>query len=522
MKVLNIKTWLLKTLERLYYRLTEPVAPGVVLSLTGSAGGARIHRPVFANPGSRNMQYITKTAIQQIDALKAGEISATDLLEQTIEHAEKLDPYINPFAQKLYNRARQVAGEADKKLKKGNGGPLCGLPITIKDSQFLAGYPCANGSKTLQHFIPEQTCKAVELLEQADAVIFAKTTCPEFSLTGITDSDLYGLTSNPWNLERTCGGSSGGAAASVAAGLGAFSLGGDGGGSIRIPSGFCGIVGFKPSFGAIPREPCFPSWYSIVSYGPMTRSVADARLTYSVLNPDAPEYRPSRLLKLKNYPLIVSEDLGFAPLDKDVRKTFRAVIKKLISTGAKIIQDHHGLSSSVATWAITATYDASEHTNENDFDQAEMGEVARGFMEFGQQFSQHEFDQAQQHRNVIREAYDELFKRCRSGILITPTLGCEAFPHGSIHPQRIGETPIEMPWLDWATFLYDANLVGLPACAIPMGIGDEGLPLSLQILGPEGSDEEVLRVAEAVEALIGWDSSIVVPAPVVDSLQQSA
>ncbi len=192
------------------------------------------------------MHYIRKTAIQQIEALRKGEISAVELLEQTIEHAEKVEPYINPFAHKLYNRARQVAREADKKLKKGNGGPLCGLPITIKDSQFLAGYPCANGSKSLRHFIPEQTCRAVELLEQADAVIFAKTTCPEFSLTGITHSELYGLTSNPWNLERTCGGSSGGGAASVAAGLGAFSLGGDGGGSIRIPSGFCGIVGFKP------------------------------------------------------------------------------------------------------------------------------------------------------------------------------------------------------------------------------------------------------------------------------------
>ena len=522
MKVLNIKTRLLKTLERLYYRLTEPVAPGVVHSLTGSAGGARIHRPVFANPGTSNMQYITKTAIQQMDALKAGDISATELLEQTIEHAEKVDPYLNPFAQKLYNRARQLASEADRKLKKGTGGPLCGLPITIKDSQFLAGYPCANGSKTLSDFVPNETCKAVDLLEQAGAIIFAKTTCPEFSLTGITNSDLYGLTSNPWDLKRTCGGSSGGAAASVAAGLGAFSLGGDGGGSIRIPAGFCGIVGFKPSFGSIPREPCFPSWYSIVSYGPMTRSVADARLTYSVLNPDAPEYKSTRLLRLKKYPLIVSEDLGFAPLDKDVRHAFRAVVKKLTSAGAKITEDHHGLSSSVKTWAITASYDALEHANENAYDHAYMGEVARGFMEFGGQFSRQEFDRAQENRNTIRTAYDELFKRCRSGILITPTLGCEAFPHGSIHPHKIGETPIEMPWLDWATFLYDANLAGLPACAIPMGLGDEGLPLSLQIMGPEGSDDEVLRVAEAIEALIDWDASIVVPAPMLDTLKHSA
>jgi Asp-tRNA(Asn)/Glu-tRNA(Gln) amidotransferase A subunit family amidase len=155
---------------------------------------------------------------------------------------------------------------------------ICGLPITIKDSQFLAGYPCANGSQLLSDFVPTETCRAIELLEQEGAIIFAKTTCPEFSLTGVTHSELYGLTSNPWNVERTSGGSSGGAGVAVASGMGAFSLGGDGGGSIRIPAGFCGIVGFKPSFGAVPREPCFPSWQSIVSYGPMTRSVADARL----------------------------------------------------------------------------------------------------------------------------------------------------------------------------------------------------------------------------------------------------
>ena len=435
-------TSLLKFLEQLYYRLKASKTPGKIQSPGRSSGGASIHRPDFSDHQSSSMHYIKKTAIEQIEALRNGEISAIDLLERTIAHAEKVNPYINPFAQKLYNRARQVAGEADKKLKKGVGGLLCGLPITIKDSQFLAGYPCANGSKTLQHFIPEKTCRAVELLEQADAVIFAKTTCPKFSLTGITHSELYGLTSNPWNLERTCGGSSGGAAASVAAGLGAFSLGGDGGGSIRIPSGFCGIVGFKPSFGAIPRKPCFPSWYSIVSYGPMTRSVADARLTYSILNPDAPEYKPGRLLKLKNYPLIVSEDLGFAPLDKDVRKAYRSVIKKVTSAGAKITEDHHGLPSSVKTWAITASYDASEHANDSAYDHADMGEVARGFMEFGQQFDQHEFEQAQAQRDVIREAYDELFKRCRSNILITPTLGCEAFPHGSIHPHNNRRIPI--------------------------------------------------------------------------------
>lgn len=461
---------------------------------------------------------IAKTALQQIEALRSGKISAIALLEKTIEQAEKVDAQINPFALKLYSRARQMAGEADKLLKLGTGGPLCGLPITIKDSQFLAGYPCANGSKTLSQFIPTETCKAVELLEQAGAVIFAKTTCPEFSLTGITRSDLYGTTSNPWNIERTCGGSSGGAAAAVASGLGALSLGGDGGGSIRIPAGFCGIVGFKPSFGAVPREPCFPSWQSIVSYGPMARSVADARLMYSVLNPGADDHRTTETLDLGGYPIIISEDLGFAPVNDDVRQAFRTVVKKLKGAKAAITEDSPALPSSVVTWAVTATFDAFRHAKDKVYDPAAIGDAAAAFLAFGEQLDQQHFDEAHAYRDVIGDAYDALFKRNSSRILITPTLGCEAFPHGTIHPLHIADTPIEMPWLDWAGFLYDANLVGLPACAIPMGLGSEGLPLSLHILGPAGSDDEVLQVAEAIEALIGWQHSIVMPPDVHDSV----
>ncbi len=448
------------------------------------------------------------TAAQQLEALKKGQINAVELLEQTITRAEEVAPLLNPIALKLYSRARQAAQEADKKRASGKGGRLCGLPITIKDSQFLAGYPCANGSQVLSDFVPTETCRAVELLEQEDAIIFAKTTCPEFSLTGVTDSEIYGLTSNPWNIERTCGGSSGGAAVAVATGLGSFSLGGDGGGSIRIPAGFCGIVGFKPSFGAIPREPCFPSWQSLVAYGPMTRSVSDARLFFEVLSEG---FTAEDNLKLSPGKIVYSEDLGFAPVDNDVRETFRQVIGMMQQSDFDLVEDNPGLPSSVITWAVTACYDAAENARGSAYNIDYLGEVAKGFIDFGEQFSAKDFDEAQSHREVIRNQYAEMFARHDARILITPTLGCEAFPHGSIHPHKIDDTHIKLPWLDWASFLYDANLAGMPACAIPMGFGDGGLPLSLQIIGPTGSDYEVIRVAEAIEKLIGWDNTIVTP-----------
>jgi Asp-tRNA(Asn)/Glu-tRNA(Gln) amidotransferase A subunit family amidase len=464
----------------------------------------------FMTQSTGGMQALSLTATQQLEALDSGKITAVELLEQTISRAEEVAPLLNPIALKLYGRARQAAEEADKKRATGRFGKLCGLPITIKDSQFLAGYPCANGALVLSEFVPTETCRAIELLEQEGAVIFAKTTCPEFSFSGVTHSEMYGLTSNPWNPERTCGGSSGGAAVAVASGLGSFSLGGDGGGSIRIPAGFCGVVGFKPSFGAIPREPCFPSWQSLVCYGPMTRSVADARLFFDVMN-EGFEGRPPG--KTRKVPIIFSEDLGFAPVNDDVREAFRNAVALMRKDGFNLIDDSPGLPSSVITWAVTATYDAAEHAAGNTYNMDYVGEVAKGFLDFGEQFSEQQFAEAQAHRKVIRQHYMDMFARHDARILITPTLGCEAFPHGTIHPEKIGDTPIEFPWLDWASFLYDANLAGLPACAIPMGIGDEGLPMSLQIIGDVGSDYEVLRIAEAAEALLGWDNSIVSVAP---------
>jgi len=486
-------------------------------SLFSGNTGRDLSRPDTYSSGA--MQQISLTAIQQLQALASGDITAVELLEQTISRAEEVAPILNPIALKLYGRARQAAQEADKKRASGKFGRLCGLPITIKDSQFLAGYPCANGALVLSDFVPTETCRAIELLEQEGAIIFAKTTCPEFSLTGVTHSEIYGLTSNPWDPKRTCGGSSGGAAVAVATGLGSFSLGGDGGGSIRIPAGFCGVVGFKPSFGAIPREPCFPSWQSLVCYGPMTRSVADARLFFEVLN-EGFDGKPAG--KTRRTPIIFSEDLGFAPVNTDVRDAFQNAVELLRNDGFNLVDDNPGLPSSVITWAVTATYDAAEHARGSAYNMDYLGEVAKGFLDFGEQWSEQDFEEAQAHRKVIRQHYTDMFARHGSRILITPTLGCEAFPHGTIHPEKIDDTPIEFPWLDWASFLYDANLAGLPACAIPMGIGDEGLPMSLQIIGDVGSDYEVLRIAEALEALIGWDKSIVSVAPAADSLGQIA
>jgi len=448
-------------------------------------------------------------------ALVRREVSAAEVLEAVLDRADRLSEPLNPFAVRLDGRARAAAAGADLALARGTGGPLCGLPVTIKDSHYLAGVSAASGSRALVDFVPAQTSAAVERLEAAGAVIFAKTTTPEFCYFGITESPVNGRTSNPWDLGRTPGGSSGGAGAAVAAGLGPLALGGDGGGSIRIPAAFCGVVGFKPTFGLVPREPCSPGWKTLVSYGPLARSVDDARLALRALAGRHPRDRHSLgvdgLEATAPDPAalraVVSEDLGFAPLDDDVRRAFRAVVGQLEDAGARLIEDTPDLGSSVIAWSTIATAEA-RYSEAAHFEHHRtlLGDAAAEFIRYGAHVTRQQYVSAQMARDPIHRAYADLFERSGASVLLTPTLGLEAFPHGSAHPQEIGGTTVEPPWLDWCGLLYDANLAGLPACAVPIGLGDDGLPVSLQVLGPRGSDGAVLAAAEAIERLVEFSA----------------
>jgi Asp-tRNA(Asn)/Glu-tRNA(Gln) amidotransferase A subunit family amidase len=459
------------------------------------------------------MDVCSLSAAELSAALGRRELSAVDALEAVLERADRIDGSLNPFAVRLDDRARRAAQAADAALARGEAGPLCGIPLTIKDSHWLAGVTAASGSHSLADFVPQETSAAVERLEAAGAVIFAKSTTSEFCYFGITESPLNGRTHNPWDVSRTPGGSSGGAAVAVAAGAGPLALGGDGGGSIRIPAAFCGLVGFKPTFGLVPREPCSPAWKSLVSYGPMAHTVADARAMllamvgmhardrHSVnangLDAAVPDPRELRLA--------VSEDLGFAPVDDDVRRAFRATVGALEAAGATLIEDTPGLASSVQTWSAIATADARHADGEPNT--ALVGDHARKFIGYGAHVTTAEYVQAQTTRERIHRAYVELFARTGASVLLTPALGCEAFEHGATHPHEIGGTPIDPPWLDWCGFLYDANLAGLPACAVPVGLGDDRLPVSVQVLGMRGHDGAVLAVAETVERLAGFHTT---------------
>jgi Asp-tRNA(Asn)/Glu-tRNA(Gln) amidotransferase A subunit family amidase len=395
------------------------------------------------------------------------------------EALERADAVPEAFVVRLDERARETAAAADATLARGEGGPLTGVPVTVKDSQWLAGVPTTFCSQAVEPLVPVETVAAVRRLEDAGAVIFAKTTTPEFCYAGTTP----GL-GNPHDPTRTPGGSSGGAAVAVASGAGSLALGGDGGGSIRIPAAFCGVVGFKPTFGAVPREPSSAGWKTLVAYGPLARSVADARLMFSALAGRDAFDRHSLDVDLAPAPMRFAACDDRGSLDDDVRELFQAVCAQL-----NVTWDSPAVPPSAPTWATIATAEA-RWAEAEPFEQRPelLTPAAYAFLAAGDAVTTDVYLAAQVQRERIHRAYADLF--ARSGLLLTPTVGCEAFDGSLTAPESFA---------DWGAFLFDANLAGLPACAIPMGLGDEGLPVSLQIVGPRGADGAVLAAAELIE-----------------------
>lgn len=452
------------------------------------------------------------SAVALSSALRRGDLSAVQVLDSIIGRADAVGGSVNAFSVDLRDRALVAARAADERLRRGEGGPLTGIPVSAKDSHWLAGVESCHGSLTMRGFVPDRTAVVLERLETAGAVIFAKTAVPEFCYTGITESPVHGRTSNPWDLARTSGGSSGGAGAAVAAGIGPIAMGGDGGGSIRIPAAFCGVVGFKPTFGAVAREPSSEAWKTLVAVGPLARSVADVRLVMPIIAGADPRDHHSidvpRLRQPTPRPeevvVVASDDLGFAQLDEDVREVFRSSIAALRAVGVTVLDDSPGLPSSVETWAAIAAVEAfrAEHRVLEDHPE-QLTQQAREFIEFGAGLGEGRYREALERRQVIHAAYAAMFQRTGAQVLLTPTLGLEAFPHGSTYPAAVGGQPIDPIWRDWAPMLYDANLCGFPAVALPIGLGTDGLPVSLQIVGLNRTDGRTLAVAEAIELVLG-------------------
>ncbi len=439
-------------------------------------------------------------------AIRDGSVSAREVVSAALGRIDAVDGTLNAFTVLTPDAALAQADEVDRGTRRG---PLAGVPVSIKDHVWVAGLPASNGSRALADFVPDTSCACVTRLVDAGAIIVGKTNNPEFCYRGVTENELWGTTRNPRDHTRTPGGSSGGAAASVAADLVALAVGTDGGGSIRIPSAFCGTYGLKPSFGLVPKLPGFRGWPTLSVTGPIAASVRDLALALSVmagqsaldyLSVPAPAADYVAAVTDPSWTglrVAVSADLGFADLDPDVRAAFRTAVDAISDAGAAVSETHPDPLDPTELWDRLAL--AEGYASEGALVEADpelVGADAAAITLAGRRISARDYLDAQH----AREAYAARWARFFADVdvLLTPTMPVTAFELGRLAPATIDGMSVPDSFDAWCALALPANLAGLPAASVPIGTGRDGLPVGLQIMGPRWSDATVLRAAAAI------------------------
>jgi Asp-tRNA(Asn)/Glu-tRNA(Gln) amidotransferase A subunit family amidase len=440
-------------------------------------------------------------------AIRRGDLTSAEATAAALTAVARSQPEINAFTVVLADEAMAAARAADERVARGESAPLLGVPVSVKDHIWMTGAPATNGSLALAGFVPPEDAVVVARLRAAGAVIVGKTNNPEFCYRGITDNPVYGLTRNPRDPTRTPGGSSGGAGAAVAAGLTHLALGTDGGGSIRIPASFCGVVGHKPTFGLVPKEPGFKGWKTLSVDGPLTTSVRDAALLLSVIaGPAAADDTtvagpvgeltgtPADLRGLR---VAYSADLGHLPVDPDVRAAFATALDVVAGLGATLTPAVPGTPHPTPLWNTIALAEgfASEGPLLAQW-RDRMSPGTAEIIEAGAGITAGRYVDAQHERNAYTRVWTEFFDDY--DVLLTPAMQVTAFEVGQLRPESIEGQPVDPFFDDWCTLSVPANLTGMPATSVPIPV--RGRPVGLQIMAPRWSDGLTLRVAAAFEA----------------------
>lgn len=450
------------------------------------------------------------SAVDLAAAIRQKRLSPVEVVDAILERIERVNPRLNAFCAVPHEAARQAARAAEGAVMRGQPlGPLHGVPFSVKDLVLTRGVRTTFGSRIFADHIPQEDAPAVARLASAGGILVGKTTSPEFGWKGTTDSPLLGISRNPWNLACSPGGSSGGAAAAVAAGLGPLAVGTDGGGSIRIPGSFCGVFGLKPTCGRVPTYPPSPSG-SLSHVGPMTWTVADAALMLRVMA--GPDPRDPLSLSLGDPPpaelpagglsgltIAWSPTLGYADPDPEVRDLAGAAARRLAGLGCAVEEVERVFADPDPVWAVH--FYAGLALRLRPYLPAWRDRLDPGLAEVAAEAAR--LDEAEVARaGLAREAFGQTVRRFFEGydLLLTPTLPVTAFPAGSERPA------LSPPGsrLRWVAYTYPFNLTGQPAATVPCGFTRAGLPVGVQLVGRRGEDGTVLRAAAALEAAAPW------------------
>ena len=451
-------------------------------------------------------------ATEMAIAIRSKKLSPVEVARALLARIEAINPALNAYCLVTPEMAMAAAREAEAAVMRGDAlGPLHGVPVSIKDLFDVKGLPTTKGSLLYKDHIANGWEYCAKRLIDAGGVHLGKTNTPEFGFIPMTENRLFGATNNPWDLTRTPGGSSGGAAAAVAAGLGPIALSSDGGGSIRIPASFCGVFGIKPTYGRIPRNP--GGWTTMTHRGSTTRTVADAALALDVMAGHEPEdpfsivdYPGSFLDELergvKGLRVAWSADLGFAPVEPEVRAICETAAKRFADLGCTVEEATPGFpnpSADLTFFTVAATADAVWLSELTDDQRALLDEPARQFSAFGRQTTGMQLIQAERRRMAIWQTMQRFHEQY--DLLLTPVLSCTAFPTGQPPAAIAGK---EIPQFGWMTYTNPFNLTGQPAASVPCGFDSTGLPVGLQIIGRAYEDSLVLRAARAFEQAQPW------------------
>ncbi|MPZ22621.1 MAG: amidase [Dehalococcoidia bacterium] len=455
------------------------------------------------------------TAEEMAAAMRSGEASSRELTRAVLDLIDSLDGSLVAFLTRLDDLAMAMAASADDAMARGeNLGPLHGVPVGIKDMLHIEGVPNTQGSLIMKDTVAPRDSALVARLRRGGAVFAGTTNCSEFGIVAWSENKVVGTTCNPWDVSRTAGGSSGGSAAAVAAGILPLAAGTDGGGSIRIPASFCGAFGFKPTWNLVAKAGDRGGWSTIAHAGPITRTVADAALMLDVMagyergvafsfEKPVASYRQEIDRPLEKLRVAWSPDLGFAAVDPEVARLSEAAARTFSDLGCEVEEatpDFVDLAGPAGPYARIAMPEANAALGpllEDHRD--EMMKYTARFLELSRDVTVVDYIGANYERVAMWEKLNEFFERY--DLLLTPTLASVAFPHGQ-QPREIAGRSI--PVFGWSPFCTPFNLTGAPAATVPVGLNSEGLPAGLQIIGPAFRDHVVLRAAAAFEQARPW------------------